>query len=648
MRLENIGCVGPEGLDIALDNIVCLVGANNSGKTTVLTAYELAVAQRELRPEQYHIGSEGQPAAVELWVHIPDGAGNVDAKWKEAVDDLRLVRSRWEWPAHGGKPVRTTWDPVAQSYSENGKASGLDTVFNSRLPRPFRVGSLEDPEQEQKELMTLVLEPVVSRLRALMQDQDSALRARLTALREEAERPVAEFREDLARVEARVNQSYRRVFSASEIRLSVSLGDVSFDPAKSLRDASRVEVAEPGGQVRWSQQGTGSQRALFWSLLQVRSELKRLADERDEKARQTAKLRTDLRSKEKRRQTLKTADKLAEADAEIASLQAQVEAAESGRPAPDDREIFLPGYMLLIDEPETALHPGAVRAAKEHLYSLAGEAGWQVMLSTHHPAFVDPLKDHTTIVRLQRLESHLPPKVYRSDSVSFTPDEKKNLKALLAFDVGVAEMFFGARVIIVEGDTEFAALSEILEGDTAAYPLDQHPLVLRARGKATIPTLVKMLTHFKLDFSLLHDTDAPRTSSGTARNPAFAVNAAIAAAVGEARTAGLRVMHRCSCPNFELEHGMTLPEKDKPFACWSAVQSSDAIRARVRAVLDELMAQDVPDPQHDQRNGARYEEIVREWARDHAPADPAFMEPAHANAPTHPGDPTTAEVPEAR
>ena len=157
--------------------------------------------------------------------------------------------------------------------------------------------------------------------------------------------------------------------------------------------------------------------------------------------------------------------------------------------------------MLLIDEPETALHPNAIRAAKEHLYSLAEESGWQVMLSTHHPAFLDPLKDHTTIVRLHRADDKTPPNVYRSDAIVFTNDEKINLKALLAFDATVAEMFFGSKVIVVEGDTEFAAFTEVMNSDLAAFPIDGRPLLIRARGKATISTLVKVLTHFKVDFA---------------------------------------------------------------------------------------------------------------------------------------------------
>ena len=42
ITIRNLGCVGPEGLIVQLDNIVCLVGRNNTGKSTVLRAYELA------------------------------------------------------------------------------------------------------------------------------------------------------------------------------------------------------------------------------------------------------------------------------------------------------------------------------------------------------------------------------------------------------------------------------------------------------------------------------------------------------------------------------------------------------------------------------------------------------------------------------
>jgi predicted ATP-binding protein involved in virulence len=42
ITVRNIGCIGNDGVEVELDNVVCLVGKNNAGKSTVLRAYELA------------------------------------------------------------------------------------------------------------------------------------------------------------------------------------------------------------------------------------------------------------------------------------------------------------------------------------------------------------------------------------------------------------------------------------------------------------------------------------------------------------------------------------------------------------------------------------------------------------------------------
>ena len=414
MKICNVGCIGPEGLEVCLDEIVCLVGANNTGKSTVLRAYEAAVTGATLGPEEISAKANGQPATVELWVHIPKDAENIDAKWKESTDGMLLVRSKWTWPATGGKPVRTTWDPQTNDYAEDGKAAGLDTVFNSRLPRPFRIGSLDDPTEEHKKLLELVLEPIKMRLADLMKEDGSELRKKIIALQEEAEKPVAAFKTDLDSVQTRVNSSYRRVFSTAEIRLSVSLGELTVDPGAGLLKSSHVGVVESHGETRWSQQGTGSQRALFWSMLEVRSELNRIAEERRQMEKRAKEKEKELNKKEGELAKLTQDAAKTKKQQEIDTIKADLAALRPGGapPATPAPAPFLPGYMLLIDEPETALHPAAIRAAKEHLYSLAAESGWQVMLSTHHPAFIDPLKDHTTIVRLHRPEAKAAPNVY--------------------------------------------------------------------------------------------------------------------------------------------------------------------------------------------------------------------------------------------
>jgi len=616
MQVKNIGCIGNDGLTIELDEIVCLVGSNNAGKTTVLRAYELAVKQVDLKPDDFNRNANGNCASVELWVHIPKAAANIDEKWKEEKDGLLLVRSKWEWPVTGGKPIRTTWDPSANDgngeYAEDGKASGLDAVFNSRLPQPFRIGSLDDPNEEHKKLLGLVLEPVARKFKSLMDDNDSSLSKKIAELQVEDEKPVAGFKEQLEKIQSQVNSSYQKVFNSAEIRLTVSLGDIGFDPQKSLAGASRVDISEKYGLTRWDQQGTGSQRALFWSMLQVRSELNRLSEIR----KSAEKDKVDLAKLEQKAKKTKPDEK------KIAALKDKIEKSENGDVLGAEED-FLPGYMLLIDEPETALHPSAVRAAKDHLYALAAEAGWQVMLSTHHPAFIDPLKNHTTIVRVHRIEAHLPPNVYRSENMGFDGEEIENLKALLAFDANVAEMFFGGKVLIVEGDTEFAAFHEAMRLDEINYPVEKRPLIVRARGKASIAILVKMLTHFKIGFSVLHDIDSPKTKDGDKNSPAYSVNKKISDAIGLAKAQGLEITYRCSCPNFEQHHGMDLPTKDKPYESWKTVRDNDDVRNSVLKVLNVLLAP-VGEETNSEEDGAKYESQLKTWIKANNVTDVKF------------------------
>ena len=135
---RNIGCIGDEGVEIELDNVVCLVGRNNAGKSTILRAYELAKgsAAFDSAKDRCQYAPENQPSEVLLEVHIPAGIGNVDAKWKTEKDGLLLVKSRWQWMAPSFQKVRTTWDPTGGedgqgAWAEDSKAGGADAVFNS-------------------------------------------------------------------------------------------------------------------------------------------------------------------------------------------------------------------------------------------------------------------------------------------------------------------------------------------------------------------------------------------------------------------------------------------------------------------------------------------------------------------------------------
>jgi len=453
MKITNVGCIGPEGLTVTLDNILCLVGPNNTAKSTVLRAYELARGKQNFTEGDLCKRAGGATAKVELWVHIPAGTPNIAEKWKAVEGNLLMLRSKWEWGlAPGLKSVRTTWDPEIGDWAVRTNAAGVDEVFESRLPIPLRIETLQDPEGEHKELLKLVLQPVADRLRALQQDSQSELKLALDAFEASAKAPVEEERGKVAGLEEDLNRSHTRIFPNLRVDLDIDLGKIEIDLMAQLTKNSGVRFTDWSDEVRWDQQGTGSQRALFWALLQMRSKLQTENQLRAGREKAIKELESDVKKLTAQAESAKTdktkvakAAEIAEKRKEIEKIkQAVAEAPEAGK----ETGLALPGYMLLIDEPEVGLHPAAIRAASRYLYDLADDPAWQVMLTTHAPSFIDPLQDHTTIVRLSRTQANPTPNTYRSEEVTFSNDEKENLKMLNRFDQGLAEMFFGQHPIL--------------------------------------------------------------------------------------------------------------------------------------------------------------------------------------------------------
>lgn len=637
ITIANLGCIGNEKLTVSLDNILCLVGDNNSGKSTILRAYELAVgAQTYSYEKDYCKRSQGENTYVEISVHIPEGTNNIAEKWKEKQGEYLVVKSRWVWDLHGTKS-RMTYDPEINDYSDDGNAAGLDNVFNSRLPVPFRIGALENPQAELKNLLKLIVDPIAENLRYRLEDKDSEISKALEIFTEHAKKPVEEHKEIIEKINQRITNSHNKIFPNLSIDLSIGMSELKVDPLDALVRGSRLNIKEFEDNVDWDQQGTGSQRALFWSLLQVRSrlqaiknskldiekrikqaekEIKKLDGERDKAKTDAAKVAKEKLIEEKNTEL----QILREIDPEIAFDQ-------------KNNELSLPGYMLLIDEPEIALHPNGIRAASKYLYELANNDSWQVMLTTHSPLFINPFEDHTTIVRLSRTEGNPNPSTYCSDEIIFTNDEIDNLKLLNSFDQNLSEMFFGQYPIIVEGDTEYAAFDKVMRMEVDKYYINCKPILIRARGKYTIIPLIKMLSHFKVNFSVLHDSDYPKNKKGNANN-VWSGNQDIYKEIQNARARGIRVVHRISISSFEVandkieldEDGNYLSgsSKDKPWLMYQKVKDNDIVKKSVESVLDDLIDANCSEEPFDKLFPEGLPEMFTEWVAIKGIKDPRF------------------------
>jgi len=593
LYVRNIGCIGNEGVDIALDKVVCLVGKNNAGKSTILRAYELAKGTASFDPlrDRHQSAADDEVSEVILDVHIPDGIANIDNAWKIDFEGLRIVRSRWQWVGDKHEKIRTTWDPQAEdgqgAWDAEKKAAGLDNVFSSRLPRPLRIGSLDDAEKTQEMLLTLALTPLLSALEAERMKADSALSKAISSVTENINVLSASHEHEFNEIASKITTGFKGVFPSLGVKLEIGAAPLVPKVEDLVKKGSGLRVEDGKTTTTLGQQGTGARRALFWSMLQVHNEMTRDKEIRDEFRKRTEKSIIDKQKVPKK----ETPEQAAQREAELANLQAQLAAHVDGAPIPDSPEDpALPGYLLLIDEPENALHPMAARAAQRHLYQLAMHPDWQVIMTTHSPYFINPFDDHTTIVRLERQsfddDTPVTPKTYRSDSIDFELDEKSRLQALQQMDPSLAEIFFGSYPILVEGDTEHAAfLATVVE---PKHELINKVTIVRARGKAILRPLIKVLAHFKISFGIIHDCDPPYRSDGKA-NGMWTENVKIRDAISLARNGGITIRHRISIPDFERYLGGDAETKDKPHHAYAYIKSEQSAAERIYGLLKELM-----------------------------------------------------------
>ncbi|WGS50342.1 ATP-dependent endonuclease [Paraburkholderia sp. D15] len=614
-------------MDISLDNVVCLVGRNNAGKSTILRAYELAKGSIPFEPgrDRHLHANNDQPSEVILDVHIPDGIGNIAPEWKVNEDGLRIVRSRWQWAPPSFQSVRTTWNPTGGAdnvgdWDPDKNAAGLDNVFTSRLPRPLRIGSLDDSEKTEQMLLTLALTPLIASLEKERQNAESALSQAISNITANINELSVAHEETFNQIAAQVTNGFRSVFPSLGVRLNIASAPFAVKVDDLVKKGSGLRIADGKADTSLAQQGTGARRALFWAMLQVHNELTREKEIRSEFQKKIEKELAD----EAKKKTKKISDEArAEIDARIATLTALLDAHIAGAPIPESPDDpSLPGYLLLIDEPENALHPMAARAAQRHLYKLAESPDWQVLMTTHSPYFVNPFEDHTTIVRLERVgaddEAPIAPKTYRSDFITFEGDEKQRLQALQHIDPSLAEVFFGSYPVLVEGDTEHAAfIAAIVEKE---QELMDRATVIRARGKAILVPLIKVLRHFKIGFGIVHDCDPPFKTNGD-KNGMWTENKKIRDAIMEARTAGLQVRHRVSVPDFERFLGGDEESKDKPLNAYRAITEDAKLGEQVQTLLKDLVRGEQHEPFAPDDMKADYMELLRSkilrWAASH-------------------------------
>lgn len=211
--------------------------------------------------------------------------------------------------------------------------------------------------------------------------------------------------------------------------------------------------------------------------------------------------------------------------------------------------------LVAFEEPELYLHPSAANLLRDTIYEL-GQTD-QIICTTHSPWMIDLSKDKQSLTKMVRRDDGSVTAInygVSQELLNLDMVDRERVKMLQVFDDEMSRVFFTDRVVVVEGDSELIAIKQTLKllPEDVRRSILASTQVVKARGKASILSLVKYLHALSIQPVVIHDRD--RGTEGSEK-----LNPLISDAVGDA--ARLIVLEEC----LEDVLGYKAPSTDKPF-----------------------------------------------------------------------------------
>lgn len=227
-------------------------------------------------------------------------------------------------------------------------------------------------------------------------------------------------------------------------------------------------------------------------------------------------------------------------------------------------EIDQRGLIIGFEEPELFLHPNAAENMRRVIYELAGNNS-QIVATTHSPYMIDLSKKPKQILNsysfIAKGFTNVTPFNLSNAFQAIQEDDRTRVKMIQKIDDYVSRVFFAQKVVIVEGDTEdivFKKTISVMPEDVKKDILAKYQ-VIKATGKATMISFVKYLKALNVDLFVVHDEDSETRG-------AIIMNTPILEALDNNESKRL-MMHNC----IEEELGYPVPTSDKPYRAYKFV-----------------------------------------------------------------------------
>lgn len=168
--------------------------------------------------------------------------------------------------------------------------------------------------------------------------------------------------------------------------------------------------------------------------------------------------------------------------------------------------------IICFEEPETYLHPSAANQMRDAIYELSSNSS-QIIASTHSPYLIDiSRKPRQVLNKLSHCGNHVECHAFSvtENFIALQENDQNYVKMLLKIDDYISRIFFTKQVIVIEGDTEEILIKESLKRlDKSKYlRILANFEIVKARGKASIISLIKYLISLGIQPIVVHDNDS--------------------------------------------------------------------------------------------------------------------------------------------
>src|SRR5690606_33651576 len=180
------------------------------------------------------------------------------------------------------------------------------------------------------------------------------------------------------------------------------------------------------------------------------------------------------------------------------------------------------GMILILDEPESHLHPIAQKWLAKQMHSLA-ESGLQIIITTHSPYFIN-LEYLPAIYIVSKDEQTKISNITAEEFAQFSTDTgavRATAETILPFyaahsKTNILSGLFAKKIVLVEGETEELSLPIILEG-VGLDVLKEGIANIGVGGKGNLAKWWRLFTALNIPTFICFDNDSSDDKQGLKR-----------------------------------------------------------------------------------------------------------------------------------